>query len=103
MMVQTAVAEVVQRATVKFLHGRRSRIKAEIVFLKNFRQVEQVIFRSLFSEILKHVVDRRWRAAVIEGSHIVRQKQEQAAARPRDSFPLIERFDRISEVLQVMR
>ncbi len=41
-------------------------------------------------------------SAVVEGSGIIRQNQDQAATRSRDSFPLQKRLHRIGEMLQVV-
>jgi hypothetical protein len=102
-MVETAVVDVVKRAALKLLHRDRPWINTEIVFLQDLRQVKQIVFRSILLKVLKHVVDRRWRSLMIEGSAVIRQKQDQTATGPGDSLPLVERLDRVGEVLQVVR
>ena len=72
MMVQTAVVEIVKRPPVKLLHRSRPGIKTEIVFLQDLRQMKEVVFRSVFTKVLKHVVDCRWRSSMVEGSEIIR-------------------------------
>jgi hypothetical protein len=42
------------------------------VFLQDLRQMKEVVFRSVFTKVLKHVVDCRWRSSMVEGSEIIR-------------------------------
>ena len=102
-MVKTAVVEVVQGSAMKIAYRVRSWINTEIVFLQDFGQVEQVVFRCSPAKVFKHVVHLRWRPPMIEGTAVVRQKQNKGAARPYHSLPLVERFERIRKVLQGMR
>ena len=72
MMVQTAVGEIVKRPPVKLLYRSRPRINTEIVFLQDLRQMKEIVFRSVFTKVLKHVIDCRWRSSMVEGSEIIR-------------------------------
>jgi hypothetical protein len=63
----------------------------------------EIVFAHVAMEILHHMCDGGWGAAVIEGSAVEGKDEDERAAGAKDSLPFHERLDRISEVLKVMR
>ena len=80
-LMQTTIVEVIERTVTKLLKGAGARVAREIVLLENLRQVTQIVLAYISFVIVNHIGHRGGGSAVIKCRHVVRQDQNESAAR----------------------
>jgi hypothetical protein len=103
MVMQAWLGKVIQRPRVKLIDRPSQRVHFEIVLLKDFGQVGQIIFTNVHFKISEHMVDGGRTPAVIESLPVIGKDQDQGAVRFQHPASFFECFDGIGKVFQIVR
>jgi hypothetical protein len=102
MVVKAAVIDVVEAALLELFQGAGGWVAGEVVFGENFREVREVVFADVVVEVGEHVGNGGRGAVVVEGVAVIGEDEDEGAAGTEDTLPLVEGFDGIGEVFEIV-
>jgi len=78
-------------------------VQRQVVFLKYFRQVREIVFPYILIEVIQHVWYGAWLSEVVECVSVVREQENQSSAWLQHPLPFFQGLDGICEVFQIVR